>query len=334
MKYYLNNSYKQMHANISSATNHICPEKLYLDITEECNLYCQMCRDELCTSGKTMDAALFKRIVNETAPYVKSYSLFNWGEPLLVKDFKERVEYLNKRKLPEATIDISTNGMLLSNEMIDFLYKNKVIVTVSFDGADKATFERIRRGANFERICSNIEKLTGVYEGLSIDLSPGIYTSIQKDNSTQLKAIVELAYSLGVRRIGYGLVTEPEQYAPALNDSLRYEIEQTAAFLNSHKLLNDLYPTRVGDYLWSGEKYVSVDKFILNTKCNAPRINASIAYNGDVFLCCNVGEYVDNITNKDFLDVWQGEKYNELRCAVNSCHNMPSRCKKCTWFNR
>lgn len=334
MKYYLNNSYKQMHASISCATNSICPEKIYLDITEECNLFCQMCRDELCTTGKTMDIVLFKRIVDETAPYVKSYSLFNWGEPLLVKDFKERVEYLNERKLAEATIDISTNGMLLSNDMIDFLYRNEVIVTVSFDGADKATFEHIRRGANYKRICDNVKKLTKVYEGVSIDLSPGIYTSIQKDNSTQLKAIAELVYSLGIRRMGYGLVTGPEQYSPALNDSLRYEIEQTSNFLNSHKMLNDLYPTRVGDYLWSGEKYVSVDKFILNTNCNAPMIDASIAHNGDVFLCCNVGEYVDNITNKSFLDVWHGKRYDELRCAVNSYDNMPDRCKKCTWFNR
>jgi radical SAM protein with 4Fe4S-binding SPASM domain len=334
MKYYLNNSYKQMHASISSVTNHICPEKLYLDITENCNLFCQMCRDQLCASGKTMDIALYKRIVDETAPYVKSYSLFNWGEPLLVKDFKERVEYLNKRKLKEATIDISTNGMLLSSEMIDFLYSNKVIATVSFDGADKATFEHIRRGANFERICINIKKLTEVYEGLSIDLSPGIYTSIQKDNSTQLKEIAELAYSLGIRRMGYGLVSAPEKYAPVLNDSLRHEIEQTSKFLDSHKMLNDLYPTRVGDYLWSGEEYVSVDKFILNKNCNAPMISASITYNGDVFLCCNVGEYVDNINNKSFLDVWQGKRYDELRCAVNSCYNMPERCKKCTWVNR
>ncbi|WP_171003578.1 radical SAM/SPASM domain-containing protein [Ruminiclostridium herbifermentans] len=218
--------------------------------------------------------------------------------------------------------------------MIDFLYRNKVIVTVSFDGAEKTTFEHIRRGANFERIYGNVKKLTEVYEGVSIDLSPGIYTSIQKDNSTQLKAIAQLAYSLGIRRMGYGLVTVPEKYAPVLNDSLRYEILQTSIFLDSHKMLNDLYPTRVGDYFWSGEEYVSMDKFILNKNYNAPMKSASIAYNGDVFLCCNVGKYVDNITNKGFLNVWQGKRYVELRCAVNSSRNMPERCKKCTWVNR
>jgi Predicted Fe-S oxidoreductases len=323
-----------MHARISSAANFICPEKLYIDITQDCNLYCRMCRNELCVSGKTMDISLFKRIVDETAPYVKSYSLFNWGEPLLVRDFKERVEYLNEHKLADATVDISTNGMLLSEDMINFLYRNEVIVTVSFDGADKATFEYIRRGASFERICDNIRNLTKVYANVSIGLSPGIYTSIQKDNCTQLKSIADLAYSLGIRRMGYGLVTGPKQYAPQLNDSMRLELEQTSEYLNSHKMLNDLYPTRVGNYLWNGEKYEPMESFILNSNCNAPLISASIAYNGDVFLCCNVGRYVDNIKDKNFLDIWQGEIYNELRHAVNSNDTMPDRCKKCTWFNR
>lgn len=334
MKYYTNNSFKQMHACFSSTTNHICPEKLYLDITEDCNLYCRMCRDELSIRSKTMDMDLFKYVVDETSPYVKSYSLFNWGEPLLVKDFKERVIYLNKRKCANATIDISTNGMLLSNEMINFLKEQEVIVTVSFDGADKSTFEYIRRGANFERICTNLKRLADKYEGVQIQNAPGIYTSIQKDNSNQLTAIAQLAYSLGIRRMGYGVVVSPMEYAPNINSNLINEIEQTSMFINSNDMLNDLYPTRLGNYLWSGKHYVSKDEFILNCTCNAPLISASIGYNGDIFLCCNVGAYVDNISDKSFLEVWQGKRYEYLRTSVNSEEEMPGPCRNCAWFNR
>jgi MoaA/NifB/PqqE/SkfB family radical SAM enzyme len=196
MKFYTNNSYKQMHACFTSTTNHICPEKLYLDITEDCNLYCRMCRDELCIQGKTMDIELFKRVVDETTPYVKSYSLFNWGEPLFVNDFKQRVLYINEHKKSDTILDISTNGMLLSDDMIQFLCDENVIVTVSFDGAHKETFERIRCGSNFERICSNIERLAKSYKGEASFHAPGIYVSIQKDNVNQLLILVKRKLNL------------------------------------------------------------------------------------------------------------------------------------------
>lgn len=334
MKYYTNNSYKQMHACFSSTTNHICPEKLYLDITEDCNLYCRMCRDELCIKGKTMNIQLFKRVVDETIPYVKSYSLFNWGEPLLVKDFKERVLYINEHKNADTVVEISTNGMLLSDDMIKFLCDEMVIVTVSFDGANKETFEYIRRGSNFEHICGNIERLVESYKGVVSYQAPGIYVSIQKDNVNQLRDIAKLAYELGIKRMGFGLVTSPPEYAPEINNDLREEIEGAAKFLDEHGMLNDLYPTRVGDYLWSGNQYIHKDNFILNSICNAPQISASIGYNGDVYLCCNVGEYVDNINTKSFLELWSSKRYDELRYNVNSEGYMPMRCRHCTWFNR
>ena len=167
MKYYTNNSYSQMLACSGGPVSLDCPEKLYLDITEDCNLHCQMCRDAVDISGRTMPFDLFYKLVHETAPYVKSYSLFNWGEPLLVHDFRERVQFVNAEKRTDCTVDISTNGMLLTDDMIAFLRRNDVIVTVSFDAADKGTFEKIRCGADYERICGNLQALSAAYAGVS-----------------------------------------------------------------------------------------------------------------------------------------------------------------------
>ena len=89
------------------------PQKLYIDLTQDCNMYCIICRDKLAVTGKVMDIDLFKRIVDETASFVSSYSLFNWGEPLIVKDFRERVIYLTSKKDKNAAIDISTKWALV-----------------------------------------------------------------------------------------------------------------------------------------------------------------------------------------------------------------------------
>jgi len=334
MQFYTNNSFAQMQACLSAQVSLKFPQKLYLDLTQDCNLSCKMCRDEIQIAGKVMPYDLFCKIVDETAPYITSYSLFNWGESLILKDFRERVSYICSKKRADCNIDISTNGTLLSNDMITFLRSRNIIVTVSFDGADKTTFENIRRGANFEKVCENIKNLTSAYSDVPVERAPEIYVSIQKDNQKQLLNITKLAHSLGVRRIGYGLVTAPVEYAAETTDDLRFKIEQAIKFINNNEMLNSLYPTKVGDYLWWGDKYVHKNNFIVDTNCNAPFINASVAYNGDVYLCCNYGELAGTIKTKSFAEVWQSERYDKLRTAVNSSMDMPKFCTTCAWFNR
>jgi len=310
-----------------------CPEKLYLDITQDCNIYCRMCRDSLEITGKTMPYNLFCRLIDETAPYVKGYALFNSGEPLLLKDFRERVDYVKSKKRLDCSIEISTNGILLTDDMIDFLRSREVRVCVSFDGSDKETFEKIRCGANFDRICDNLQKLSSAYSDVVIQNAPSIYVTIQKDNQTQLLKIAELVHSLGVRNMSFGFVNFPSEYAPDM-DKMRAEIEKTTEFINNHGMLNSLYPTKVGDYVWWGDKYLHKENFIIDAYCNAPFVSAAIRHDGDVYLCCNVSEYVDNVSDKSFLEIWRSERFNKLRAAVNSDNDMPDRCRQCWWVNR
>ncbi|OPZ94793.1 MAG: hypothetical protein BWY74_00298 [Firmicutes bacterium ADurb.Bin419] len=263
-----------------------------------------------------------------------SYSLFNWGEPLILKDFRERVEYLGSKKRKDATIDISTNGILLNEEMITFLESHDVIVTVSFDGANKETFEKIRRGGNFENICRNLEALSRIYGKKDLDKSPGIYVSIQKYNQHQLLDIAKLVNQLGIKRMGFGLVTNPSDYRPDFSEDVRKIIRQTKSYIDNEGMFNDLYPTKVGDYVWDGNDYCHVSNYFVDRNCNAPFVSASIGYNGDVYLCCNIGELVDNVNEKSLFEIWSGERYDTLRKDVNDVNLMPDRCKNCAWFNR
>lgn len=334
MKYYINNSYSHMQALKGGQISLKYPIKLYIDITQDCNMYCAMCRDELTVSGKIMNLNLFKKIIDETSNYISSYSLFNWGEPLILKDFKERVEYLTSKKRKEATVDISTNGILLNDEMSMFLESQDVIVTVSFDGSDKETFEKIRRGGTFENICRNIENVARIYDNKPLDRSPGIYVSIQKDNQYQLLEIAKLVNQLGIKRMGFGLVINPQKYRPDYSESIRQIIKETKIYMDKEGMLNDLYPTKIGEYLWDGNDYYHESNYLVDRSCNAPFVSASIGYNGDVYLCCNVGELVDNIVDKSFFEIWTGERYDTLRKAVNDTSLMPDRCKICAWVNR
>ena len=333
-KYYLHNSYRQLQAGINSAAGVKCPEKIYLDITEDCNLHCRMCRNEVQMSGKIMPMSLFKRLVDETSPYVKSYSLFIWGEPLVLSDFRERVQYVHAKKRSDCNIEISTNGMLLTDDMIGFLRRYEVRVIVSFDGANKATFEKIRGGSNFERICESAKKLNRAYEDAPMDIAPATYTAVQRDNQNELPAIVKKVSSLGFRRIGFGLVTGPAEFASRFDERLCNDLQDAYRVAGQEEMFIELYPTKVGEYVYWGENYVSADHFVVCDRCDAPLTNAVVRYDGGVCLCCNFGAIVDNVSDKSFLDVWQSRQYDELREAVNDRDAMPDPCRGCWWVNR
>ncbi len=334
MKYYCNNSYELMQADGDCADCMLCPQKLYLDLTEDCNLWCQMCREKKSICGRTMDETLFVRLVDETAPFVRSYSLFNWGEPLLLREFRQRVRYVNQKKRQDCTVDISTNGMLLDKSMIDFLVGERVLIAISVDGADKATFEAIRRGSNFERVMQNAKKAAAAYGKFPPHQSPSFYISIQQENQNQILKIVMLAHDLGIKRIGCGIVTAPKEFAPDQNEALCQELERAYRFIEDNGMFLDLYPTRVGDYVFADGRYQAAFNFIINTKCHAPLVSATVDYAGDVYLCCNVGACVGSVSEGSFLELWKSARYNQMRRCVNSGWDMPQKCKVCAWFNR
>ena len=40
MKYFMNNSYELLQMAADCSDNMLCPQKLYLDVTQDCNLWC------------------------------------------------------------------------------------------------------------------------------------------------------------------------------------------------------------------------------------------------------------------------------------------------------
>ena len=124
-----------------------------------CNLNCIMCPYKRMKRKKEiMPMELFKRIVDESKKIgVKEIHLTQYNEPLTDKNLFERLDYIRKSGL---TSSFYSNGTLLDDNNIDKMLKSPPdLVRFSVDGVKKNTFESIRKGANFEKVLSNIEKL-------------------------------------------------------------------------------------------------------------------------------------------------------------------------------
>lgn len=160
-----NDEYKWMLEN--------CREQLVLSVTDSCNMRCKYCtyhndRYQKKYNYKIMDEATAKMAINEflsccketDAPCISFYG----GEPLLnFKLIKECVIFaLNKSYGKNIRFGITTNGLLINDEICDFFIKYNFEVGISLDGP-KVLNDRYRLTINgkgtYKTIINNIINL-------------------------------------------------------------------------------------------------------------------------------------------------------------------------------
>jgi MoaA/NifB/PqqE/SkfB family radical SAM enzyme len=86
---------------------------------------------------------------------VVEFNPFVTGEPLASPFFREAIEYVSQA-LPDASVQVYTNGYLLDGSAADVLLGGGVDeVHFSIDGASKEVYEAHRRGLAYERVLEN-----------------------------------------------------------------------------------------------------------------------------------------------------------------------------------
>jgi radical SAM protein with 4Fe4S-binding SPASM domain len=96
-----------------------------------------------------MPTAEIIKILDEVKDF-KSVVIPNyWTEPLVVKSFKEVAREAKMRGVPVA---INTNGLLITEDMAEFLVDHKTAVSVSIDATTSETLVKTRSTNRLERI--------------------------------------------------------------------------------------------------------------------------------------------------------------------------------------
>ena len=132
------------------------PKKVLIGIQEgRCNLKCPKCythganrpSENLRPTG-IMDRELFARILDECQPHRPRIAPQTWDEPLLNPDILDYLAEIKKRNLP---VTMDTNGLLLTDRIIDGLIALGVdSVFVSIDAYTATTLEKTRGITNLE----------------------------------------------------------------------------------------------------------------------------------------------------------------------------------------
>ncbi len=134
------------------------PRRITIELSSRCNLSCVMCpRQYVSGENGFMDETLFEKIVQEIAEEdVESVVPFFRGESLLHPRFMELLGLL--RRHSRARIQLATNALLLSEEMIhDLLFKIRIdFISFSLDAVNEETYRKIRLGGSLEKARENV----------------------------------------------------------------------------------------------------------------------------------------------------------------------------------
>jgi radical SAM protein with 4Fe4S-binding SPASM domain len=138
------------------------PLHLDVEITSRCNLRCTFCdKLPLLAAGQQgdMSLALYKKILDEGGEgRLWGLKLSYRGEPLLHPQVADMVAYAKGKGVLD--VYLNTNGMLLSESLALRLMESGLDrISVSMEGTDPVAFERERRGAKFDRILRNLDRL-------------------------------------------------------------------------------------------------------------------------------------------------------------------------------
>lgn len=203
-----------------SLTGHPAIHVCYLLLTDACNLRCTYCfiRNNLPSgytassmSPETAAAAVdfFHRAVkransSHSCEHDEHTLILYGGEPSLnLPAIETALRRANDLSFPgHLRIALITNGTLLDRPAADMLKQYNVGVSVSLDGPPRIN-DRWRNAGTYERAMKGLVLLR------EAGIEPGVSCTIPPDSLDDFDDILQWLDELGVRNIGFNLVTRP-----------------------------------------------------------------------------------------------------------------------------
>ncbi len=258
------------------------PIRLWIEPTNRCNLRCVMCpnsSDKVKSRG-FMEMSLYERIIDQVRGVVYDANLHHTGESLLHPELPRMVRLARDAGIYTR---LHTNATLLDEEKSRALIAAGLdLISFSFDGYDAETYEKIRRGADFEKTLINIKRFLALKRELRSETPYTIFEVINFSQGTkeQIAAFKAPLMELGLNRF---IVKEPHN--------------------------------------WSGEFEVEGEETMIGNRdffvpCTFPWYALVIFYDGTVYPCPQdfFGKLkIGDLNTQTIQEVWHGVALVDLR---------------------
>jgi len=264
-------------------------------------------------SPKDLSLEEFKYIVSRF-PDSGHFILHGIGESLLNPEIFEMIRYVRSLK---KTAVFTTNGTLLSEDNSKKILESGLNrMGISIDGAKKETFEKIRRGADFDQVIRDTKRLVKMNENSPKPMQIWCKTTILPDNLEEIPDFAEFLKELGIKVIFLTAASTP------MRDRTKLEPDPE----RTRQALAELRRRAKGSGLVIATPHLLVPE---KAPCLWPWYGVNIAADGSVTPCCfmpnpKLAYYLGNVFRDDADEIWNGRRSREFRAMMKS--TLPELC--------
>ena len=287
------------------------PTGLMIEPFSGCNYKCPLCPaglNVLKRDKKEMTFHEFKQYLGNFVYTLEYITLFHFGEPLLNKELPKMVRYCTKYYIGTQ---ISTNGMLLTEEKAEKLFKAGLDRLIfSIDTYDGDIYPRYRVNGDFSKVVENIKMAVKVKNRLNANTVIVAQYMLMNENE-DIEKMKEHGKRLGV-------------------DEVLIKTIGIGTSVKDHK--------KAYSFLPSNEKYSryranTVESKFNEYRCDYIRKRMVLCSDGTVLPCCRdqeseylLGQCSDKVSLKD---IWNNKASIDFRKATNENISDLSMCGRC-----
>ena len=275
-------------------------KKIYIEITNICNLNCKFCPDTK-RIKKNMSLDEFTKIINKVKGYTNLVYLHVKGEPLLNENLPLFLDVLENNNI---LCNITTNGILLKSK-IDIINRSKAVrqVNVSLHSA-------IQNNLDVDKYMDNILNAIDKLNNKIISLRLWNLKDI-KDNDLNDKIINKLSTHYKI-------------------DNLKEKLKENTSI----KVKDNVYINQDTEFIWPDINNKEINK---EGRCLALKDQIAILVDGTVVPCCldNNGDIpLGNIFTESLEDILNKDLTKKIRNGFADKKIVCKLCKTCGFLKR
>lgn len=295
-------------------------------ITNRCNLNCLHCRGM--AEEELKDETILR--VAEEIPLLKPrWVIIEGGEPLLHQELFEIIKTIHKSYIK---IYLISNGMLLDNNIARRFAELDVNLMISIDGADKKSYEKIRRGANFERLIKSVATANeyGILDSCTI--------TIGKHNYHQIGGLFQFAKDIGYKKIIFlGLkpcinyekyILNEEEYQDFFFSVIRNQADYQIDVYVDEPFFKPFLKEHNIDYPPNPENGIIVPDV---SRCIFGDY-MFIETNGDIKPCTFAHLTIGNVNERSLKEIWEDMQNSKLIKMTKDFSTREASCRKCRYL--
>ncbi len=298
------------------------PFKLFVDITDKCQLNCEHCLTKKLNLNNELSIETLRDVIAECNEHGLFFVKIGGGEPFMHPNIYEIIEKFHQAGM---YVSLSTNGILIDDTAAKVLRDNKVKVSISIEGP--RNINDIIRGQGHFDIAMNaldILKKNGCNVILRVTLTRYML------NEDYLYELINLAKEKNVKlKVSY---CRPA--GNAIDNHLLIQYEDYEKYNSIINILND--PAYEEIIIMDEGMQIKQDpglrELLYNGRiCGAANRSMHINSEGKIAPCVFLGQnYIETNSNYQYGDIlryWseeEGSKFNDVRIIPT-----PKTCENC-----